>query len=143
MPVSATEPIAKETWIEASPETVFAFFTEPDKLTRWLAEAATLDPRPGGVCHQTHRGQDGDVYSMRGEFLEVSPPTRVVFSWGFAEPSVGVAPGASTVEVTLRADGDGTLVRLVHSDLPPEAVGSHTEGWEKMLGRLADAASRH
>ena len=131
------DPIVKETWIDASPETVFAFFTEPEMLTRWLAEDATLDPRPGGVCHQTHRGEDGNPYAMRGEFVAVEPPRRVVFSWGFEEPSVGVAPGESTVEVTLDADRDGTLLRLVHRDLPE--VGGHDEGWDEMLRRLREA----
>jgi hypothetical protein len=62
-----------------------------------------------------------------------------VFTWGFEESSVGVAPGTSTVEVTLRPDGDGTHLRLVHRDLPAEAVGDHTEGWDEMLRRLAGA----
>lgn len=135
-----TEPVVKETRIAASPETVFAFFTEPDKLTRWLAEEATLDPRPGGTCLQRHRGDDGKLYSMRGEFVEVSPPSRVVFTWGFEEESVGVPPGASTVEVTLTPEGDGTLLRLVHRDLPTGEVDSHSEGWTEMLERLARAA---
>lgn len=50
-----TEPIVKEIRIDASSETVFAFFTEPEKLTRWLCDETTVDPRPGGVNHQTHR----------------------------------------------------------------------------------------
>jgi uncharacterized protein YndB with AHSA1/START domain len=133
------DPIVKETWIDASPETVFAFFTEEDLLTRWLADEATLDPRPGGVCHQRHRGHDGKPYAMRGEFVEVQSPSRVIFTWGFEEASVGVAPGASTVEVTLRPDGDGTHLRLVHRDLPADAIGDHTEGWDEMLRRLAGA----
>src|SRR5919107_5222127 len=64
-----TEPIVHERQIDASPETVFAFFTEPEKLTRWLAAEATLDPRPGGACWQTHAVRDGDPYLMRGEFV--------------------------------------------------------------------------
>jgi uncharacterized protein YndB with AHSA1/START domain len=133
------DPIVKETFIDASPETVFAFFTEPDLITRWLAEEATLDPRPGGVCHQLHRGEDGKPYRMRGEFVEVAPPSRVVFTWGFEESTIGVFPGTSTVEVTLRPEGDGTRLQLVHRDLPDGAVGDHAAGWEEMLRRLAGA----
>ena len=58
-----TEPIVHERQIDASPETVFAFFTDPGKLTRWLAIDATLDPRPGGVCRQTHVGSDGEHFA--------------------------------------------------------------------------------
>jgi uncharacterized protein YndB with AHSA1/START domain len=138
-----TEPIVKELRIDASPETVFAFFTEPDKLTRWLASEATLDPRPGGVNHQTHPGDadnpDGP-YLMRGRFVEVSPPRRVVFSWGFENSEIGLPPGSSTVEITLMPDGDGTQLRLVHRDLPDAARASHDDGWDGMLERLAIAA---
>jgi uncharacterized protein YndB with AHSA1/START domain len=140
-----TEPIVKELRIDASPETVFAFFTEPDKLTRWLATEATLDPRPGGVNHQTHPG-DADnprgPYYMRGEFVEVSPPSRVVFTWGFENTDIGVEPGTSTVEVTLAPDGDGTQLRLVHRGLPESARASHDGGWEELLGRLAALVAR-
>ncbi len=138
-----TEAIVREIRIDASPETVFGFFTEPDKLTRWLAIDATLDPRPGGINHQTHAGSPdspGGPYLMRGEFVEVERPSRVVFTWGFENPEVDVRPGESTVEVTLEPQPGGTLVRLVHSGLPESELASHSEGWTAMLDRLAAAA---
>lgn len=133
-----TEPIVKEMRIDARPETVFGFFTEPDKLTRWLAAEAATDPREGGINHQTHIS-DGRSYYMRGEFVEVSPPHRVVFTWYFENYDIGVEPGTSTVEVTLEADDGGTLLRLVHSGLPEATRGEHDEGWSEMLTRLAAA----
>jgi uncharacterized protein YndB with AHSA1/START domain len=139
-----TEPVVKEVRIDASPETVFTFFTEPDKLTRWLASEATLDPRPGGINHQTHPGDTENPrgpYYMRGEFVEVAFPSRVVFTWGFENADVGVEPGQSTVEVTLAPDGNGTRLRLVHRDLPESERAPHDGGWEEMLSRLAIAAT--
>jgi uncharacterized protein YndB with AHSA1/START domain len=139
-----TEPIVKEVRIDARPETVFGFFTEPDKLTRWLCDEAAVDPRPGGINHQTHPGGADNPhgpYCMRGEFVEVSPPSRVVFTWGFENPEVGIRPGGSTVEVTLTPDGDGTRLRLVHRELPESERDSHDWGWDEMLMRLAAAAS--
>jgi uncharacterized protein YndB with AHSA1/START domain len=139
-----TEPVVKEVHIDASPETVFTFFTEPDKLTRWLASEATLDPRPGGINHQTHPGDTENPrgpYYMRGEFVEVAFPSRVVFTWGFENADVGVEPGQSTVEVTLAPDGDGTRLRLVHRDLPESERAPHDGGWAEMLSRLAIAAT--
>jgi uncharacterized protein YndB with AHSA1/START domain len=137
-----TDAIIREIHIDASPETVFAFFTEPDKVTRWLADEATLDPRPGGVNHQTHPGgadNPGGPYFMRGEFVEVEPPSRVVFTWGFENPDVDIDPGESTVEVTFEPEDGGTRVRLVHSGLPESERASHAEGWTEMLERLAAA----
>jgi uncharacterized protein YndB with AHSA1/START domain len=136
-----TEPIVHERQIDASPETVFAFFTDPEKLTRWLAVEATLDPRPGGVCRQTHIGQDGVRYLMRGEFVEVSVPTRVVFTWGFENEGMELRPGASTVEITLEPREGGTWLRLVHRDLPQSERGDHDAGWGTMLDRLAAAVA--
>jgi uncharacterized protein YndB with AHSA1/START domain len=144
MPETTTEAIVREIQIDASPETVFGFFTEPEKLTRWLAEEATTDPRPGGINHQTHSGGADNPrgpYLMRGEFLEVEPPSRVVFTWGFENPDVDIDPGGSTVEVTLEPVGVGTLVRLVHRDLPEAERASHEEGWTEMLQRLAAASA--
>lgn len=138
-----TEPVVEEVRIGASPETVFAFFVDPEKLTRWLCEEVTVDPRPGGVNRQTHPGDEGNPdgpYFMRGRFVEVSPPHRVVFTWGYENPEIGVPPGSSTVEVTLEPDGQGTLLRLVHRDLPEAGRPQHAKGWEKMLARLARAA---
>jgi uncharacterized protein YndB with AHSA1/START domain len=136
---AGTEPVVKEVRIGASPETVFSFFTDPEKLSRWLCDSATVDPRPGGVNRQRHPG-DGDnpdgPYHMRGAFVDVSPPHRVVFTWGYENPEVGVPPGSSTVEVTLEPDGQGTLLRLVHRDLPGARRSQHAGGWGKMLARL-------
>jgi len=47
-----------------------------------------------------------------------------------------VPPGSSTVEIELEADGDATIVRLAHRDLPAETVESHAHGWEHYLERL-------
>jgi uncharacterized protein YndB with AHSA1/START domain len=143
---TGTEAIVREVHIDASPETVFGFFTEPDKITRWLAESATVDPRPGGINHQTHPGGDDNPkgpYYMRGEFVEVTPPSRVVFTWGFDNPDVPVKPGESTVEVTLKPSDGGTLLRLVHRDLPASEIASHTGGWTELLDVLAAVASEH
>ncbi|WP_051581031.1 SRPBCC family protein [Pseudonocardia acaciae] len=143
MPTETTETIVREIDIEASAETIFEFFVDPEKITRWLALEAELDPRPGGVCYQVHEGAPPDRgrFHMRGEFIEVDPPKRVIFSWGFENSDVGVAPGTSTVEVTLSPNesGTGTRVMLVHRGLPPATISDHSGGWTTMLDRLAKA----
>jgi uncharacterized protein YndB with AHSA1/START domain len=138
--VTVAEPVVCELNIDAAPETVFEFFVDANKLTRWLAASATLDPRPGGACHQDHARETGEEpFHMLGEFLEVDPPSRVVFTWGFAEPEVRVPVGSSRVEVTLRAVGEGTHLHLEHHDLPASEITSHSAGWTGMLDRLARA----
>lgn len=126
--------------MEARPETVFEFFTDPEKMVRWMGAAATLDPRPGGVFSVN---MFYDHY-VSGEYLEVEPPKRVVFTWGYDEvPGVRpnpLPPGASTVEVELAPDGEATLVRLVHR-APEPFADFHSRGWANYLPRLAIAAA--
>lgn len=77
----------------------------------------------------------------RGEFVEVVPYSRIVFSFGWEAGGAPVPPGSSTVEVELVPDGDGTIVRVKHSGLPAEAREAHTRGWAHYLARLAIAAA--
>jgi len=74
---------------------------------------------------------------VRGEYVAVEPPHRVVFTWGF-EGSTDLPPGSSTVEITLHADGDGTIVRLRHDRLPTDASREqHAIGWRHYVEKLA------
>ena len=133
---SVTEAVVVEVTVDASAETIFPFFTDPEKMVRWKGTAAELDPRPGGIYRV-------DVTSQalaRGEYLEVDPFRRVVFTWGW-EGDEDVPPGSSTVEVTLEPAGDSTLVRLVHSGLPEDKRALHREGWEHFTGRLRISAA--
>jgi uncharacterized protein YndB with AHSA1/START domain len=96
---------------------------------------ADLDARPGGVFRVNVTGQD----VARGEYVEVSPNERVVFTFGWEAESNPVRPGSSTVEVTLEPDGPATLVRLRHLGLPGGPDDRHAEGWDHYLGRLGAA----
>jgi len=128
--------IERELRIAARPETVFAFWIDPTKLARWMGRDVRLDPRPGGEFRIDYNGSD----IARGTFLEVDPPARLVLSWGWEAPDDLTPPGASTVEVTLTPDGDGTILRLRHSGLVAEAVEGHAAGWDQFLPSLAEAA---
>src|SRR5207244_11206229 len=100
----------REIRIGARPETVFSYLTEPEKLMRWMGVSAELDPSPGGGFRVNVTG--GDIAA--GSYVEVAPHHRVVFTWGWEGDGSALAPGASTVEITLTPDGDGTIVRLRH-----------------------------
>jgi uncharacterized protein YndB with AHSA1/START domain len=134
---SATEPLRHEVAIAAPPETVFAFFTDPSRMVEWMGVAAILDPRPGGTFRVEANGRD----VVLGEYLEVDPPRRIVFTWGFEGTERALGAGATRVEVTLEADGDGTRLTLRHHDLPEGARAAHGQGWTHYLARLAPAAA--
>jgi uncharacterized protein YndB with AHSA1/START domain len=139
-PPSATRTFAHEISIDAPPEAVFPYFTDPARLVRWMGSDATLDPRPGGVFRVNFSREIGDA-SVVGEFVEVVPYSRVVFAWGWEGELFGVPPKSTLVEVSLVRDGDRTRVRLVHSDLPGEAVEAHSAGWLHYLQRLSAVAT--
>lgn len=126
-----------ETRIAAPPESVFAYFVDPERYGRWKGLGAELDPRPGGVYRVAMPGQS----TVTGRYLEVEAPRRVVFTWGW-EGHPEVPPGSSTVEVTLVPDGDGTIVRLRHHGLPSAGMRSlHAGGWARYLDRLRVAGA--
>ena len=131
-----TEAVEKEVRIAARPETIFPFFTDPEKMVHWKGTSATLDPTPGGLYQVNVTGRD----IARGEYVEVTPFSRVVFTWGWEGEGQAVPPGSSTVEITLTPDGDDTIVRLRHYGLPAEAGAKHLEGWVHYIGRLSVAA---
>jgi uncharacterized protein YndB with AHSA1/START domain len=75
------EPVYKEIYIQASPEQVFSFLSQHDKFPRWMGQALEIEARPGGKFRLDPNGKD----LIRGEFLEVDPPRRIVFTWGFGK----------------------------------------------------------
>lgn len=136
MTVEERSAIRREIRVMARPETIFTLLTDPSKYVRWKGVLAELDPRPGGV----YRVQINRRDIARGTYVEIVPNRRVVFTWGW-EGSGAVPPGSSTVEITLTRDGDGTIVRLEHRDLPEEARDKHDQGWELYMNRLAAVAA--
>jgi uncharacterized protein YndB with AHSA1/START domain len=120
--------------IDASPDEVFAYLITPDGMTTWMGTRAVLDPRPDGVFEVDIAGTP-----VRGRYLAVDPPHRVVVSWGVAG-SEDLPPGASTVSFTLTPTTSGTRVDLLHSGLPEPRVAGHRDGWAHFLPRLVIAA---
>jgi uncharacterized protein YndB with AHSA1/START domain len=129
--------LVKEIWSEASPEKVFPYLVEPDLLTRWIGEESWNDPRPGGVFRLKFNSEN----IVRGEFVELDPPRRVVYTWG-SEERESLPAGSTTVAFDLEPENGGTRVRLRHSNLPSEhEVEQHTKGWDQFLPELAKVAA--
>jgi uncharacterized protein YndB with AHSA1/START domain len=135
--ISDIDAITSQIFINARPETVYAFFTDPEKLRRWMGTSVELDLPPDGAFRINVNGRD----RASGAFVELVPHSRIVFTWGWDDPQLQIPPGATTVEVTLTPAGAGTHVRLVHRGLAaPELRDTHRAGWDHYLSRLAVAA---
>jgi uncharacterized protein YndB with AHSA1/START domain len=129
--------LVREVMIDATPETIFPFLTVAERHLEWEGTEAELDPRPGG----TYRVLVAGEYQAAGEFVEVIPNEKVVFTFGWDVEGNPIAPGSTRVEITLHPEGSKTRLRFVHSGLPDDAVSDHAEGWDHYIGRLATVAT--
>lgn len=137
---SDTTTLEQTVHIAASPATVWTFWTDPERVAEWWGDGAEVEPEPGGLFRVAMAS--GPV--MRGAFTELDPPHRLVFTFGWEHnpPGDPLAPGSTTVEVTLRPDGDGTELVLRHTEMPAANAAEHQQGWAHFLtDRLVAAAS--
>jgi uncharacterized protein YndB with AHSA1/START domain len=127
------------------PQRVYDAILEPDTITRFmfgplLREEEILhirnDPRVGGAFSYKVRRGELDIDHV-GQFLELSPPKRIAFTWTIAGESDGGDPSVVMIDITPTADG--CSVCLMH-EMPPEwadFIHRSRGAWEKMLGILA------
>lgn len=130
----ASDPVTASVHIDAPPERVYEYFTRPEAIVTWMGDYALLESEPGGRFDLDVKGAP-----VRGRFLELDPPHRLLISWGYAG-SDRLPPGASTVEIRFTADRGGTRVDLAHHGLPPDQRAGHAVGWQHYLARLRIAA---
>ena len=135
--------------IRAKRERVFQAWTDPALMRQWLVPPddwtaeTKVDVRPGGKyehvmivgesleCHGNGKYTPGERLPHYGEYIEVKPPEKLVFSW--SSPSVQ----NSRVTIELRDLGDSTELWLTHELLPTEqSRNGHNEGWTAALVKL-------
>lgn len=122
--------------IQASPETVFRFFTDSARWARWWGAGSRVDPRPGGQIYIRHPGG----IESAGEVVSIDPPTTFVFTYGFVS-GTPIPAGSSRVSITLSPERAGTRLTLVH-ELPDAAArDEHVQGWRFQLSLFANVVS--
>jgi uncharacterized protein YndB with AHSA1/START domain len=124
-------------------ELVYQAHTDPNHITQWwgprrmTTTVDTLDVRPGGAWRFVQRDQDGNEYGFRGEFREVVPPERLVFTFEYEgmpghilqqtitfEEHDGKTTVSSTALFDSVADRDGMLESGMESGA--------TESWDRL-----------
>jgi uncharacterized protein YndB with AHSA1/START domain len=89
------------------------------------ADKFLLDPKVDGLFYWTLRGT-----SHYGRFTEIERPGRIQHTW----VSPNTLGEESMVTVTFKKQEEGTLMTLVHSDLPDhELARGHEKGWNYFL----------
>jgi uncharacterized protein YndB with AHSA1/START domain len=97
---------------DAPRELVFKALTDPALLSRWWGPRKyktvvdEMDARTGGKWRMRNIGADGDEHAFRGEFREVVPPERIVWTFEY----VPLAGHISVETMTLTEDDGRTLL---------------------------------
>ena len=130
-----------ERTLQAPTERVFAACVEPEKLAEWwgpagfTTQSVELDAREGGRYRITMQPPEGEAFHLRGEYLEVDRPRRLVYTFEWEEPD----PDDQETVVTLSFldDHEGTKLVLDQGPFATEArYALHEAGWTETLERL-------
>jgi len=127
--------------LNAAPEKVYAAWTDPQQIARWFGPSsvkagtghASIDARVGGRYRIGFTNEDGEHHEVGGVYREMAPNQRLVFSWAWHS----TPERESLVTVSLKPDGDGTLLTLHHEQLFDQAArDAHEHGWIGTLDKL-------
>jgi uncharacterized protein YndB with AHSA1/START domain len=129
--------------VKAPRERIFRMLTEPAALAKWWGPhgftmpGIDLDLRVGGGYRFTMQPPSGDPFHLSGEFLEIDPPGRLVYTFRYDEPD----PDDRETVVTLSLDdvADATEVSLSQGEFATEArLALHRSGWTDSLEKLRE-----
>jgi uncharacterized protein YndB with AHSA1/START domain len=123
----------------APPEKVWQALITPEGLRQWMGTAGgsvpivEVDVRVGGKYRIVMVTPGGEEHDVRGIYREVSPPTKLVYTWMWKSTQ----ERESLVTVELRAKDGGTDLTLTHSEFADVAArDAHEKGWTGCLVRL-------
>ena len=147
----ATDPTAIriERRFSAPAQAVFEAWTSAEMLRRWYppgadweTPVAEVDLRVGGKLRLVMRSPAGEEFGGGGQYREITPPRRLVFTWTWDHADAGRGPQLVEVDFTEHPD-DTTTVVLTNRGLRDEATReSHREGWEGSFDNLDAALAR-
>jgi uncharacterized protein YndB with AHSA1/START domain len=122
--------------IQARPQTVFSFFTDSERWASWWGKGSTIDPRTGGRMFIRHP----NGIEASGEVVDVMPPERIVFTYGFASGNP-IPPGSSRVTIRLEPAGLATRLHLSHEFAEETVRDEHVQGWRYQLSVFANVVT--
>ena len=126
---------------DAPAEQIFGLLTHPTKLAKWwgphgfTTPEIHIDLRAGGSLRFTMQPPDGEPFHLSGEFLEIDPPWRLVYTFLWEEPT----PDDRDTVVDLSLGSTGAATRLVLSQGPfltDERLELHRNGWTESFEKL-------
>jgi uncharacterized protein YndB with AHSA1/START domain len=129
-------------FIRASRDRVYAAWTDPAQLKKWFGPENVqtrnliADVRVGGQFRWDLTDQEGKEITISGEYREVQPGKKIVFTWRLEEDE-DWKNHSSTVTVEFFDREGGTEIHLIHENLPTEpSRDDHKQGWNSVLDKL-------
>src|SRR4029453_11643485 len=114
MATVATKPsLTIKRGVKAPAEKVFAAWTDPEKVKRWMGPGerkplrVESDPPIGGRYRWLMQAPGGEQHDVSGVYREVIPNEKLVFTWAWKS----TPERESLVTVTFKRDGDGTFTK--------------------------------
>jgi uncharacterized protein YndB with AHSA1/START domain len=127
-----------ELYVRAPPERVFAAISDPKQLVQWWGQSdmyrvtkCTGELRAGGKWRSEGMSLDGDPFHVEGEYIEVDPPRRLVYTW-----IASWAPELRTTVIwELTSQNNGSLIKIRHHGFAGhgEHAKNHAQGWIRVL----------
>jgi uncharacterized protein YndB with AHSA1/START domain len=127
---------------DASPEVVFAAWTDPEQLARWWQpegleippESVVIEPRVGGRFELTMVDPRGMSYDLRATYVEFVAPELIVYR-SDPIPEAGIAE-ATLTRVTFEAEGRDCRMTVTGGPYPDEMRGNAEAGWRSLVVNL-------
>src|SRR5438034_1270152 len=147
-PMAEAEKLSLEIkrFIKASPDRVYAAWTDPVQLKKWFGPENVqtrnliADARVGGQFRWDCTDPEGKQVTISGEYRQLQPGKKIVLSWQLEEDE-DWKNHSSIVTIELFDREGGTELRLTHEKLPNEASrDDHKQGWNRVLEKFETAA---
>jgi|GEM_PF-389034 len=145
--VPGEEPVIVEGTFRTTAKKLFEAWTQPEAIKTWFGvgptgpSSASIDLRPGGMWEFTFIESDGQTDTLRGEYVEIEPDTRLIFTWEHERQSsdgkVEVTP-QSLVTLDFDLVDNGVRLRLIHERIVKESGRLGVcEGWNTSFTKLS------
>jgi uncharacterized protein YndB with AHSA1/START domain len=132
--------------LRAPVSAVFRACTEPEELAKWwgprgfTTPAIEMDLRVGGRYRFAMQPPEGDLFHLTGEFREVDPPSRLVYTFVWEPPDPD--DRGTLVTLSFREVDGSTEVNLMQGIFATKARQAlHEQGWTESFQRLQELLS--